>query len=445
MRATSSGGPGVRLGPPPGTYDALPAQARARRRLEARLRELFEMWGYQEIITPTFELDEVVAQAGLLSGRQTYRFVDREGQVIVLRPDWTPAVARVVAGRLRGATMPLRLCYVGNVFRYDRRRPDDPREFGQAGVELIGAPGALADAEVMALAWESCRRAGIAQPHLEVGHAGYVQALLGELPAELAERARQALVARDLVAYEQALASPDAKGPVVAALAALADERGGVDVVERALGRGQARGARRALEELRELLEHLAALGMGEHVAVDLGMVKDLDYYTGAVFEVYAPDGGASLATGGRYDTLLGRFGAPLPSTGFAVSLDRVLGALDAARRVEEGGARAEEAAGVVWVLGAPGCPSEAGLRRAWGLARRLRDAGVACAVDPSGMAAEDGARAGAAAGAAWVVIPEGEGEEDVRVLEGGEPGGHRWVRMTVDALIARARERRRG
>ncbi|MBE3597319.1 MAG: ATP phosphoribosyltransferase regulatory subunit [Limnochordaceae bacterium] len=439
-------GPGLPLNPPPGTYDALPPQAQERRRLEARLRTLFELWGYEEVITPTFELDEVVAQAGgQPSGRQTYRFVDRDGQVMVLRPDWTAAVARLVAGRMRGAPLPIRLFYVGSVFRYDRRRPDDSREFGQAGVELMGAQGPVADAEVMALAWESCRQAGIPDPHVEVGHAGYVQALLGQLPVESAQAARRALVRRDLVAYEAALAGAGVPPPAARALEALVDARGGVEVVEAAYRACPAGEGQAALRSVLELFEHLRALGLEDHVAFDLGMVKDLDYYTGAIFEVYAPDGDASLATGGRYDTLLGRLGMPLASTGCAVSLDRVLNTLHALP-----GRRSRQRSGPqVWIVRGTGPqgPEQGPPSGAWKLAAALRQSGISCALDPLARPLPESLQEARRAGVEWVAAPLPEGA----LSEKGEPalaaasladataagaGQVAWTAMDLDTFV---------
>lgn len=429
------------LQPPAGTLDSVPPAAAARRALEARLRERFQRWGYQEVITPTLELEEVVALAGgQLTGRQLYRFVDREGQVVVLRPDWTAAVARLIAARLREAPLPLRLFYVGSVFRYDRLRPDEPREFGQAGVELVGAASEMADAEVMALAWESCREAGAGVPHLEVGHAGYVQALVELLPEPVRGEVRHALVRRNLVAFEELLRRPGVPEQAARMLTSAVESRGGADVVERALEGCDVPAARAALLSLRALVGHLRALGLEEHLAVDLGMVKDLDYYTGAIFEVYAPGGGASLATGGRYDTLLARFGLPLPSTGFAVSLERVL----QARRWALGPPPAEPLD--AWVIpparsaGVAGAGDD-GDRATWELARRLRERGLAVAVDVTGREVESSVEAARRRGARWAAVAQpGAGGALRAVLAAPVPagGGPPWWReYAVEEFVA--------
>lgn len=443
---------GIPFQTPSGTFDSIPPQAAARRRLEGRLRSLFEAWGYQEVITPTLELDEVVTAAGgHLSSRHLFRFVDREGQVLVLRPDWTPAVARLISARLKEAPLPLRLFYVGSVFRYDRRRPDDPTEFGQAGVELVGPASEMADAEVMALAYESCRAAGVTAPHLELGHAGYVQALLGLLPEPSRQEARQALVRRDFVAFEAVVGRPGVSGEAARALAGLVESRGNDKALERALQTCPVEGGRRALRSLLRLMQHLRALGLEASVAVDLGMVKDLDYYTGPVFELYAQGGGASLATGGRYDTLMARFGTPLPSTGFAASLDRLLAAPGA------GAGQAEERGLDVWVLTAPPGPEpphaalpdaparEGGAWAAWELARRLREAGLTAAVDPVERPASESLDAARRRGALWVAAPAGPAgpEAAARVTVWGWPlrsGSFEPTRLALDELVAAVR-----
>ena len=447
--------PELPLEPPLGTYDALPEAALHRRALEQQLRELFTRWGYQEVITPTLELDEVVRRAGLaLSGRQLYRFVDREGQVLTLRPDWTPAVARLVAARMRQRLPPLRLFYLGSVFRYERPRPDSPREFVQAGVELVGCAGALADAEAIALAVEACRTAGIEDARVEIGHAGYVQALMELLPEPAQEAAREALTRRDLVAYEQAVAQGGLEGPAGHALAQLPRTRGGPAVVRRALEGCPSPAAARALASLEELWRHLERLELARVAAVDLGLVKDLDYYTGVVFEVYAPDAGYSLAAGGRYDGLLSRFGVPLPATGFAASVDRL--AAVAGRRGRKPGRPA-----LVWVLPRPADdhPYDASaVEAAWELAAALRSWGIAAAADLVERPVDESLRAAREHGASWVVAPVPGRPASVRALalvEHGSPGAEQagkgcaalegWAEVDLDTFAARVRARAAG
>ncbi|WP_324669803.1 ATP phosphoribosyltransferase regulatory subunit [Geochorda subterranea] len=428
------------LQPPPGTLDLLPDAASARRRLEARLRARFERWGYREVVTPTLELEEVVRRAGgQLPARQLYRFVDREGQVVVLRPDWTASVARLIAGRLRTAPLPLRLFYIGSVFRYDRLRPDDPREFGQAGVELVGASSEMADAEVMALAWESCREAGIEGPHLEVGHAGYVQALLDQLPATLRADVQQALVRRDFVTFEALLGRSDVPDRVARLLAGLVEARGDARVVRRALDECPVESARAALASLERLIGHLASLGLGPHLAVDLGMVKDLDYYTGAIFEVYAPGGGASLATGGRYDTLMARFGLPLQATGFALSLERLTRARQR-RGLPDGQPRLD-----AWVVaGDARADEDGGAGAVWQLLRRLREAGLVAALDPLARPLEESVEAARQQGAAWVVLADARHRADrLRVRRVDDQGDHPWQETDAGRLVELLRSMR--
>ena len=442
------------LEPPAGTYDALPDSAARRRATEQRLRELFFRWGYREIITPTLELDEVVRRAGLsLSGRQLYRFVDREGQVLTLRPDWTPAVARLAAARLRGHPLPLRLCYIGSVFRYDRPGPDSPREFVQAGVELLGAEGPLADAEVIALAVEACRCAGVADARVELGHAGYVQALLELLDEPVREQAREGLTRRDLVAFEQAVGRAKLPEPLSQALRALPRQRGGREALQAAAVEGLPEAARQALAGLRKVWDQLQRLGLDSVAAVDLGLVRDLDYYTGVVFEVYAPDFGFSLATGGRYDQLLGRFGVPMAATGFAAGVERL--ALAAARR----GQPPERGLPGVWVLPVPSLqgqgpcqgqgegpaqgqepqqePDEQGLQAAWAVAAQLRRRGVAAAAELVARPWHESLQAAAAQGMGWAVAVDPGEHQRLRAF--ALPAG-KLTAQGAQELLAQAR-----
>jgi len=301
---------------PAGLRDWTPEELAPLRALEARLRRTFEAWGYREVATPVLEYLDTWTHAAGSGPASLFVVVDRSGELLALRPELTASVARLVA--TRGPEGVARLYYVGSVFRADAGRGGS-REFPQAGVERVGEGGADADAEVVALAVEALREAGVAGARLGVGHAGFLRALLEA--AGLQERSvpQQALLRRDFVTLSALLEG--APEPVRQALLDLPSLR----------GRGALSSARRlgvggqALEELEAVLEALGAYGVAEHVEVDLGIIRDFDYYTGVVLEAYAPASGAPLLGGGRYDGLLEHFGASRPAVGFAVHLERVL------------------------------------------------------------------------------------------------------------------------
>jgi ATP phosphoribosyltransferase regulatory subunit len=238
--------------------------------------------------------------------------------VLALRSDMTIPIARVVATRYADATPPLRFSYVARAWRATDRGVGEPREFLQAGIELIGVPGADGEAEVVALTIEALNAAGLRRHRVGVGDGALYRSLLSSfgVPEEAHLPMLEALSRRDLVGLEghvRKLGLGDAEREVLLRLPEL---RGGPEVLERAEGA--------ALEDLRRLHGLLVERGVADRVIFDLGLVRELGYYTGAVFEVYDPAVGFTLGGGGRYDNLIGRFGHDLPACGLAVDVQRV-------------------------------------------------------------------------------------------------------------------------
>lgn len=346
----------ARLMTPGGTRDFLPADAARKLALERALQETFRLWGYAQVITPTAEFLETLVQSnGQETAEQMYRLFDREGHTLALRPELTTPIARIAATRLKHARTPIRLHYVANVFRHETLKAGRQREFWQAGVELIGAAGAAADAEVIALAVRSLQASRLRTFRVEIGHVGYFNGLLNSLSlaSEQRRELRRALLRRDYVGYEAALdavrdgadgaGGGDAKAESAwASLRGLPRLRGGADVIEGALAAADNDESRAAAADIAAIYEQLQAHGVAEFVQVDFGMIKDLDYYTGMVLEGYADGIGFPVCTGGRYDNLIGRFGEDRPATGFVLGVERVLAGL-AAQGVDAG----EEEAGV--------------------------------------------------------------------------------------------------
>lgn len=311
---------------PPGTRDVLPDEMRELRRLHLAMIEVFEGRGYGEVSTPAIEYDEVLARGDGRTAASAYRFFDEHGDLLALRSDMTVPIARLVASRYADAKMPLRLCYLANAFRAVRPQRGQMREFAQAGVELIGAPAPEGTAEVVEVLEATLDAAGLNRAVIGLGDADLYRQLLTELRVE--GEAREAvlgkLAAHDLVGLEEELSSLAGIGDEqVATCMALSQLRGGREVLEeaRALG-GDA--VERATARLGETFEALEARGVADRVQIDLGLLRDLGYYSGAILEVYDPALGHVLGGGGRYDGLLERFGIDLPAAGFALYLERV-------------------------------------------------------------------------------------------------------------------------
>jgi len=312
--------------------DLLPVEARARRVLMQQVLTHFELWGYELVGLPAFELARVLERGlGPREADDVLRFVEPEsGEIALLRPDMTPQIARIVATRLAGAPQPLRLCYEGSIVRRKQGRARRHRQIPQVGVELVGLSSTRGEQEILELLCSSLRATGLSDFLVDIGHASIPRSLMQGLPVELVRELTESLSEKNFDRLEQLVrgAPGHVDAPTRAALGALAglsgggpSDPGGRAVLQRArelLTPTAAAGALRELEELWEAVqpEH------GEVLRIDMGEPRGLEYYTGPIFHALAEGPGEPIATGGRYDDLLSRFDAPLPAVGFALSLD---------------------------------------------------------------------------------------------------------------------------
>jgi ATP phosphoribosyltransferase regulatory subunit len=306
---------------PPGTRDVLPEEMRELRLICERMRTCFEDSGYGEIHTPALEYEEVLRLGEERAAGARYRTFDEQGDVLALRSDMTIPVARVVATRYRDVEPPLRFCYFARAWRTAERGVGEPREFLQGGLELIGVPGAGGDAEVVTLTLAALGEAGLRRHRMGVGDASLYRTLLKSLdvPEERHLPLLECLSRRDLVGLDMRVSALGLGAREHELLVRLPELRGGHDVLQRAAG-----PAGEAAERLRALHELLEERGVADRVIFDLGLVRELGYYTGVVFEVYDPAVGFTLGGGGRYDEVLGRFGRDLPACGLAMDVQRI-------------------------------------------------------------------------------------------------------------------------
>ena len=304
---------------PPGTRDVLPDEMRELRVLSERLRHTFEEAGYGEVWTPALEYEEVLRAGDERAAGAGYRLFDEHGQVLALRSDMTIPIARVVANRYADSEPPLRFCYVAHAYR--AAAPGVSSEFLQGGIELIGVPGPEGDAEVVSLVVDGLTAAGLGRHRIGIGDGGLYRRLLAALDVPAAEHVAllERLARRDLAGLGLDVDRLGITGAARKLLVRLPELRGGPEVLERADG-----PVAEAVEGLRQLHALLADRGVADRVIFDLGLVRELGYYTGAVFEVYDPAVGFALGGGGRYDELIGRFGRELPACGVALDLQRV-------------------------------------------------------------------------------------------------------------------------
>jgi ATP phosphoribosyltransferase regulatory subunit len=311
---------------PPGTRDILPDEMRELRRLHLAMIDVFEGRGYGEVATPAIEYDEVLARGDGRTADSAYRFFDERGDLLALRSDMTVPIARLVASRYGQAEMPLRLCYLANAFRAVRPQRGQMREFAQAGVELIGAPAPEGTVEVVEVLEATLDAVGLGRAVIGLGDADLFRQLLTEFGIE--GQPRDALLNRlaghDLVGLEVELSELEGvDDDQIATCVALSQLRGGKEVLEEARSLG-GDAVERATARLGATVEALESRGVADRVQVDLGLLRDLGYYSGAILEVYDPALGHVLGGGGRYDGLLKRFGLDLPAAGFALYLERV-------------------------------------------------------------------------------------------------------------------------
>ncbi|HVL95523.1 MAG TPA: ATP phosphoribosyltransferase regulatory subunit [Solirubrobacteraceae bacterium] len=306
---------------PSGTRDVLPEEMRELRAITEAMRGVFDEAGYGEVYTPALEHEAVLRTGDAQAARPAYRLFDESGQVLVLRSDMTIPIARVVATRYADVEPPLRLCYVSRAYRAVRPQRGEAREQLQAGIELVGAGAPDGTAEALVLLCRALDAVGLRGYRVGLGSAALYPALLDAAGVTGAARRKllHELVTRDFVGLEREVRAAGAPEQLLR----VPQLRGGPEVLD---------AAGEAAAGLRELHAQLPDDVAGR-VIFDLGLIRDLGYYTGAIFEVYDSALGVPLGGGGRYDDLLGRFGRPLPAVGWGLEVERVHVALVGERR----------------------------------------------------------------------------------------------------------------
>jgi ATP phosphoribosyltransferase regulatory subunit len=361
--------------------DFAPRAAAARRRIAETLLDVFERWGFARVITPAFEYEETLALGLGGAGRAAaIRFVEpSSGQIVALRPDITPQIARLIATRFRDEPGPVRLSYEGTVVRLERAGRGQ-RELIQAGVELAGVGAPAGDVEVIALGVAALRAAGLPTPTIDLGHLGLAREVLESLalPEASVAEARRRIAKRDTAGLEEVLRDARGPAPAVRFAALLPELAGAPTVLATAAKRAPTPGIKRALAELRAIVEMLEARQLDARLHVELGEVRGFDYYTGVRFQAFVPGAPDAVLAGGRYDDLLGRYGRPSPAVGFAIDVEAAAGALDATADEVPGAAAFANGAGGALVVGAP----EAAARRA----DELRQGGGRAVVELAGL-----------------------------------------------------------
>jgi ATP phosphoribosyltransferase regulatory subunit len=307
-------------------------EVKLRRLVERRLTEVFLGWSYDEIILPIFDYHDLFARGmGKEQAERTYRFVDREGALLALRPELTSLVARTVATRFVRRARPVRLFYSGEVFRYDEPMERAAREFHQIGIEHIGEAGTAADLEILLVAAEALETTGISDFRIVLSHVDFFNGIALELGLSQPDRTLfRDLIDRRNSSLDQFLQTraPQFSAEARRSFCELTQSPGKKGALELARSIPLNDVSRRVIRNLEEILATLGTLGLADHFDLDLGDAGELEYYTGLTFKVFIAGSGSEIGGGGRYDNLIGNFGPPEPAVGFSLSLDGLVSAI---------------------------------------------------------------------------------------------------------------------
>ncbi len=309
---------------PPGVQYIFDTEVRLRRFIERRAMQVFDGWSYAEIVLPIFDYaDLFVLGMGKEQAEITYRFTGRDGKLLALRPDLTSLVARTIATRFRQSPRPIRLCYSGEVFRWDEPRGGRQYEFHQIGLEHIGSDRLEADTEVIVIAIEALKRLGLDGFTITLSHVDFFKGIAENLALDEANSKRlREMIDRKAVEQLDKFLEPYAEQAVRETFCKLVTLAGKREIISEARAFVTNAKSTAALDDLERVYRIAEALEIDASIDIDLGDVGELDYYTGLTFKIYAPGLGTALGRGGRYDRLLEKFGVAEPAVGFSLCLD---------------------------------------------------------------------------------------------------------------------------
>ena len=317
---------------PEGVRDIYNRECETKLAIQKKLSTVLHLYGYQDIQTPTFEYDDVFRkEIGSTSTKELYRFFDREGNILTLRPDITPSVARAAATLFETEDFPIRLCYAGNTFTNHTSYQGRLKENTQLGAELIGLDSIEADAEMLAMVVDGLKRTGLKEFQVNIGHVNFIQSLLEAtgLEDDEMDEIRTLINNRNYFGVEEILDNRSVKESVKEAFHILPELMGGPEILESAARIAPSAEARLAVTRLQQIYKLLRLYKAEDHVTFDLSMSGSYGYYTGIIFRAYTYGTGDAVVRGGRYDHLLEKFGKSTPSIGFAIIIDELMSALN--------------------------------------------------------------------------------------------------------------------
>lgn len=316
---------------PEGVRDIYGQEYARKLSVQSLIHEKLTGYGYQDIQTPTFEFFDVFSkEIGTTPSKELYKFFDKEGNTLVLRPDFTPSMARCAAKYFMDDSVPIRFCYQGNTFTNTSNLQGKLKEVTQMGAELIGDGSAKADAEMLSLVIEALKNTGLQQFQISVGEVEYFKGICADagLDEETELLLREYISNKNLFGAEDLLTEKGIAPKHKNVLLRIAEMFGGIDFLAEAKELVDNTRSRNAICRLEEMFEVLKLYGLESYVSFDLGMLSKYNYYTGIIFKAYTYGVGDAIVKGGRYDNLLARFGKDAPAIGFVAVIDDLMEAL---------------------------------------------------------------------------------------------------------------------
>lgn len=316
---------------PEGVRDIYGKEYANKQNIQKLFGEILHRYGYQEIQTPTFEFFDVFSrEIGTTPSKELYKFFDKEGNTLVLRPDFTPSIARCAAKYFMDETIPLRFCYSGNNFINTNDLQGKLKETTQMGAELLGDASPEADAEMIAMLVEALRNTGLEKFQVSVGQIEFFKGLCANaaLDEETEYELREFISNRNEFGAQELLLEKEIPAESIKALLSVNSLFGSYEILDKALEYADNQRSQNAIEHLKQVYELLKIYGVDQYISFDLAMVSKYNYYTGVIFNAYTYQAGSAIAKGGRYDNLLEKFGKPAPATGFVVMIDDLVSAL---------------------------------------------------------------------------------------------------------------------
>lgn len=320
---------------PEGVRDIYGKEYASKLHIQNKVHEKLRSFGYQDIQTPTFEFFDVFSsEIGTTTSKELYKFFDKDGNTLALRPDFTPSIARSAAKYFMDEMIPLRFCYCGNNYINTDNLQGKLKETTQMGAELIGDSSAEADAEMIALLIESLLNVGLQEFQVSVGQIDYFKGLCAQanLDEDTELELRELISNRNAFGAEELLRGKGIDKESIADFMKVNEFFGSVDMLDEALKIANNTRSVEAIERLKNVYELLKIYGVEKYVSFDLAMISKYNYYTGVTFGAYTYQAGSAIAKGGRYDNLLEKFGKPSPATGFVVMIDDLMNAMSRQR-----------------------------------------------------------------------------------------------------------------